>query len=72
MRKRIVKLWGIAASLIGAAAFIAVSPPSKAACILLALMLSVLAYWCFDTGMGLYARYRSIHPKRVKVRAWVR
>jgi hypothetical protein len=70
MRKRIFKLWTTASILSGVAVFIAVTPPSKAACIMLALILSVLAYWLYDAGMDLYEHYKAMHPRRVK--AWIR
>ena len=70
MRKRIFKLWTTSAILSGIAVFVAVTPPSKGACILLALLLSVLAFWLYDAGMELYETYRALHPQRVK--AWIR
>lgn len=70
MRKRIVKLWTTSAILATLVVIIAVSPPSKAANILLALFLLTLSAWLFDVGAGLYATYRESMPKKVK--AWIR
>jgi len=70
MKHRILKLWTTSATLFIAAVTIAVTPPSRAANLILAAILSVLVVWTFDTGAHLYLHYRAVHPKRVK--AWIR